>query len=876
MRTRPEAMAGERPAYEPPVPRSPVRAHPDLLTGKFAPALLGRATVRRPRLLAALTRAVQDAPLTLVSGCAGAGKTTLAADWRDDRAAGRRVAWLTLDAYDDDPATFWSYAVEALVRAGVQLPGVGRPVPGRSLPPSFVPRLAAALMAEPRPVVLVLDDADHLADRQITGALDLLVRNAGERLRLVLCARSDPQLPLHSHRLAGTLAEIRTADLAFTADETADLLAAAGVAVERATAERLCELTEGWAVGLRLAVAPLKQGTSPGALVAALVEDDGSVAQYLVEEVLRDRPAGVRRFLLRISVTDELWPDLVDRLGGRPHGRRVLASLAAANAFVEHAPGAPGGYRIHPLFREMLRAQLAYQHPTEVTRLHRVCAAWFAEAGRGAAAVDHAVAARDWSSATRLLVEDLLVGHGLAHRPDPVLHGMAQLPPDLTTPDAVVVRAATALTADEPPSETDLALAADAASDPANSIPLRATAAVVSIVGSVFHGAGELPPGTTGAADALVAALPEDRDAERRELAAVLSTARCMRTLSSDRPTPVLLADLGAAAVAANAAGSRSLRARPLAYLALLEALAGRLHRAERLARDAAAGWADHPHGQRSPCPAVAVARAWVHLGRCELEAAHEWVDRAREEQETGSPDARLTAPLAAVVTSCLLRVRHDHAAAEAVLRPHLRDDRLPRWVREEVVAEAARTDSARGRGPTDGGSAAPAAEPRDPRDATPLAAVQSGILRACRHLDAGSVPAAVGELTRALDTAAKETLRWPFLDAPPRTRRLLRSHPDLRGHVEWLSPASEPTAGRRPAGGGAPPERPPAPVQELSEREREVLLHLADMLSTTEIAATMFISVNTVRTHIRSILRKLGATRRNQAVRRARELGTI
>ena len=132
-----------------------------------------------------------------------------------------------------------------------------------------------------------------------------------------------------------------------------------------------------------------------------------------------------------------------------------------------------------------------------------------------------------------------------------------------------------------------------------------------------------------------------------------------------------------------------------------------------------------------------------------------------------------------------------------------------------------------------------------------------------------------MGELSRALDAAARETLRWPFLDAPLQARRLLRTHPDLRGHAEWLSltPPDRPVRG---AGAAPGPARPAPPVQDLSEREREVLVHLAEMLSTTEIAATMFISVNTVRTHIRSILRKLSATRRNQAVRRARELGVI
>ncbi|WP_029432170.1 LuxR C-terminal-related transcriptional regulator [Blastococcus sp. URHD0036] len=858
-------------------------------------------TRRRPRLLAALTSAVEQAPLTLISGPAGAGKTALAASWRDARPEHRDVGWLTLDGFDDDPGTFWSYAVEALARAGADLGGLGRPVPGQSLPASFVPHLAAALMAQSRPVVLVVDNADHLVDRQITGAIDLLIRNAGARLRLVLCARSDPQLPLHTYRLAGVLAEIRSADLAFTPTETADLLAAAGVPATPDVAARLAELTEGWAVGLRLAVAPLKRGMAPEELVAALVQDDGSVAQYLFEEVLRDQPAGVRRFLLRVSVTDELWPDLVDRLGGRPNGRRVLAALASTNAFVEHSPGAPGGFRIHALFREMLRAQLAYAHPTEVTRLHRVCAAWYDAAGAGPAAVHHAVAARDWSLATHLLVEDLLIGHALAHRSDAALPDLAALPADLAAPDAVVVRAATALSTGGLPTPADLAIATEAAGDPANGLALRATAAVVSVAGAAFRGATDLPPDAPGAADDLVAALPRERDAERRDMTAVLSTARFLRTLASDRPTPVLLADLGAAAVAANAAGSRPLRGWPVAYLALLEALAGRLSRAERLARDAAAGWADGPGAEGSPCPAVAVARAWVHLGRFELEAARECADRAAA-QTAGSLDERFTAPLLAVVDSCLLRVRHEYAAAEDVLRPHVLDAGLPRWIREEVLTEAVRIALARGRlveatavldaADDDTGwtvrwrattalldhsaaVAVPRREPLGARDGSPIVAVQSGVVRACQHLEAGAVPAAVGELSRALDAAARETLRWPFLDAPLQARRLLRTHPDLRGHAEWLSltPPDRPVRG---AGAAPGPARPAPPVQDLSEREREVLVHLAEMLSTTEIAATMFISVNTVRTHIRSILRKLSATRRNQAVRRARELGVI
>ena len=250
---------------------------------------------------------------------------------------------------------------------------------------------------------------------------------------------------------------------------------------------------------------------------------------------------------------------------------------------------------------------------------------------------------------------------------------------------------------------------------------------------------------------------------------------------------------------------------------------------------------------------------------------------------------------------SRLLRLRHEHDLAEATLRDHLDDRRLPRWVQELVVTEAVQSQFARGR--IDDGLSildrsgdgtrwdavlratacvlgGPDADPpADSGDRTPpVLLVESAVLRACRDLQDGTVPGAVTELLGALDVAARETLRWPFFDAPAPARRLLRMHPQLQAATAWLSPSSGPVAVRPRPGRAARAVAEDAPLvtQDLSQRELEVLEQLAGMLSTAEIAATMFISVNTVRTHIRSILRKLAATRRNQAVRRARELGII
>jgi LuxR family maltose regulon positive regulatory protein len=873
-----------------------------LLPSKLAPPEPAHPTVLRPRLVSQLSRAVQRSPLTLISGPAGSGKTVLATSWRQAQEDGRPVAWLTLDDYDDDPATFWDYVVGALTAAGVPCTDLPSLPPGEAPPSWFVPQLAAHVAALPRPVVLVIDDADDLTDRAITNGLDLLVRRGGSGLRLVLCARADPLLPLHQYRVAGTVSEIRCDDLAFTPDETRDLFTAMGVPVSPEVARALCAEAQGWAVGLRLAAAPLKQGASPEHLVTWLAHDDGSVAQYLFAEVLQRQPASVRRFLLRVSVTAECWPGLVDRLCGRPIGRRVLAGLARANAFVEESPGAPGGFRIHPLFREMLRAQLAYDHPGQVAGLHRTCAAWYAEAGRCPEAVGHAVAAEDWDFVARVLIDDLLVMRLLAHGSDPALRGIQALPARFPGPEAAVIRSAAALIGGGLPTPTDLAAVATARGE-GQRTTLRASAALTCLAADAEAATG--PVALLAEADvaaSLAAALPDEERREHRECAAVLSSVRALAALGTDAPDRQLLAGLRAAATAAQTAASGRLRSRTVAHLGLLEALEGHLTRAAHLAEEAEVFASEEGRDEADREPAAAAALAWVHLRRYALTEAREWLVRARSRtgaRGDGTPRALTTPPLLAVLQSQLFRLRHEYDSAEKCLSPHLRGPCLPRWVAEQVVTEVVRLAVARGHveeglailqdttgdepwsrrlratvGLLSGDPASTTPTEAEP-PTVPAAAVEAAVIRACQLLEARSVPAAAEQLGAALELARPELLRWPFIDTPPQARRLLRTHPRLQEPAAWLSPSS--TAQPRPDGHRTSARHEVSQViQDLSDREMEVLQHLAQMLSTAEIAATMFISVNTVRTHIRSILRKLAVSRRNQAVRRARERGLL
>jgi LuxR family maltose regulon positive regulatory protein len=427
-------------------------------------------------------------------------------------------------------------------------------------------------------------------------------------------------------------------------------------------------------------------------------------------------------------------------------------------------------------------------------------------------------------------------------------------------------------------------------------LSLRASAALTHLAVGVSSDDPAAVLAEADAAAALVAELSLD-GRELREWAAVLSAVRALAALRTDAPPTSLLAGLRSAAAAAHMADCRRLRGHLVAQLALLEALEGHLNRALHLAGEAETLAAEVTRREGGHEPAAALAMAWIQLRRYALAEAREWLTRARTLECSGAASPP-TAALGAVLQSQLLRLRHEYDAAEQVLGPHLRGARLPSWIAEQVVTEVVRLAMARGHveeglrilrdsseelpwsprlqaagslftGTPDGLHADETSEP-----ASLSAAVESAVIRAAQTAESGNPTTAAELLAGALALARPELLRWPFLDAPLPVRRLLRAHPRLQAAGAWLNPRIPAPRAARDADVAEPDGA--EVVQELSERELEVLRHLAEMLSTAEIAATMFISVNTVRTHIRSILRKLAVSRRNQAVRRARERGIL
>ena len=410
-------------AAAPPRPPSPLGGGRDpVLHTKFLipPPRIRR--VLRPRLLDCLRAA--GAPLvTLVAAPAGYGKTTLVADWilSDDRTA----AWLTLDSADNDALPFWLTVTTAL--AQVQPAATVRTLALLRQPqPPALPTLLTVLLNElatqitpdptGRPLLLVLDDYHTITDRAIHESVITFIARLPPHLRLVLTSRADPPLRLGRLRVRDQLLEIRAGDLAFAAIEVEQFLTETmGLTLPATVATTLLARTEGWAAALQLAALALRRQPDPAAFLADFNGSHRHLLGYLVEEVFSQQPPAVQAFLRATCILDRLCADLCDTLlavpppepalGGTPPapgGAQVLLEeLEAANLFIVALDHSSEWYRYHPLFAEMLRYRLHQQDPLGEGILRRRASRWYEQAGDGAEAIRHALAAQDWDTAAR-------------------------------------------------------------------------------------------------------------------------------------------------------------------------------------------------------------------------------------------------------------------------------------------------------------------------------------------------------------------------------------------------------------------------------------------------------------------------------------------
>ncbi|MGW1591772.1 LuxR C-terminal-related transcriptional regulator [Streptomyces sp. NPDC002386] len=874
------------------------------LQTRFALPARPATFLRRRRLTEHLDQAL-GTPLTMVNGSAGAGKTLLVADWA--ARLGQPVAWFTNEADDQGCGVFWAYVLQALRAAGVPLPAeIGCPGDAGRVEHTLLARLADELSGRVRPAVLVLDEFDRVTDPRIAEQLEFVLHHAGPGLRLILVTRTEPLLPLHRYRAAAAMTEIRDAELAFTADEAAALLERHGLRLSTEATRALVERTRGWAAGLRLCAMAAQQRPDPETYLADFEAGRSTIADFLLAEVLKRQPARTQDLLLGVSVMERFCPELAEALTGTGGVEPELAGLHTQNAFVEDL--GHSWYRLHPLFGEILRTHLRVRSPGLEPELHRRAARWLRASGSLPEALAHGAAAGDWEFTTRALVDDLAIGQLFAGlRADDLTELFARMGPEVPGAAAELVRAARDLSGRDVERglshlrRAEDGLRAEDGRDPGE-VPSDAAGRLSCVLLEALAARLTGAPGRAERAVAEAARLrdevPADLLRKHPELTALLLTHLGSARLWAGRFDDARDALTEAAGCPGGAATALP-REDSLGHLALIDYLNGWPGRAERQALAALNETEQFGLGRPSGPGLAQLVLAAVAVERDDLARARGLLD---ETAGSGAvPLDPVTAAGRALATARLLLARGEPRAASAVADPAVPALTASPWAEVHTALVTAAAHLAEGRPdsaakvldevPYDGEPAyaaelAGAQLAAGDRDAAigildrvsdwertgPGVTVRAALVRARAAQEEGDDTTARKLLARALLDARGERLRRPFLEAGPRIRHLLDTPPLQALAAGWLI-SGGPAARARP---GAAVEPAPLVVEELSGREREVLCRLAQMMSTEEIAADLYVSVNTVKTHLKSVYRKLGVNRRGDAVRRARERGLI
>ena len=717
--------------------------------------------LRRARLLQLLD-GDEGAALTVVNAPVGYGKTTLLRLWCIERP--EAVVWMTLDAADDDPVRLWTHlatAVErlgegfgsqALMRLGVRGAGIE----------AAVDEVMNGLVAYGRPVSIVLDDLDAVHGdrslRSIAHAIERLPTNA----RLLASTRSDPAISVARLRARGGLTEIRARELAFTVEETHELMAREGIALSGESVELLVERTEGWPAGLYLAALWLRDLEDPDPGVRAFVGSTRPVADYLTDEVLTTLAPQTRDFLVRTAVLERFTPELCDAVLGREDSAAVLAELARSNMFLVALDAREQWYRYHHLFGELLQLELVTE---DATALRRRAAAWCRAQGLVEDAIEYAAAAGDAETVAGLLVENdraFVWGGRLIQ----FLGWVRGLPAELLL---------------EHPS-----LAAGGAV--AAALLGRPEIEVQRMLAVAERARREQPELWSPYAEAIVE-VTRAAVIERGDVGAAVEHAR--------------------RAVAAARAGADVLSVGVLASLAQALFFSGDLDGSRRIVVQAIErpDAPDVPEGYVGNLGLLALLDA--EQGR--TESAEAWARQAIGFARMRFQADSWTVSLAhlGLALACAASGRLDEAEREALHGERLRRARQPTVGQAHAVLVLAHVRVARSR-----------------------------------------LERAAGDLKRA--------------------RRMIAGFPDpgrlpaIAAAIEQHLTTATANAGNRDI------------VEEPSPAELAVLRGLATGLSQREIGVRLYISMNTVKTHVRELYRKLGVTSRADAVARAQALGLL
>jgi LuxR family transcriptional regulator, maltose regulon positive regulatory protein len=855
---------------------------------KFRPTTLPPTLVRRSALHDRLTQGAGQR-LTVVVGSAGSGKSVLLADWAAARPPGA-TSWLSCHRADADPARFWSAFVEAprVISPGFAADAAELLAMDGAMSADVTASIANDAAHLPAGSVIVVDDF-HFAAAAVGKEMADLVENwPAETAQLVLSSRSDPPLRLHRMRMSGELCELRDPDLYFSLAESHDLLANFGVEVAAADLERLHRGSEGWAAALQMVALSLRGAADPARVARALDVPRHAIAGYFVAEVLDQQPSEVAQFMLETSVLGELTVGACAGVTGSQDAAALLSRISAANLFLVALNDEQTSYRYHRLVRQVLRAELRAREPGREQMLHQRAAEWYESIGDVWPAAHHFLEARHVDRALALMqdriVTDFLGDPGMTGAVnltlvDPSL--LAEAPEGLLAVTAdLLIRGDTArggqyldlLEQIQPPGSLPPGLAARLAT--MRCFHCALTGRLNEAVGQAARARAiqERTPPT----DNWDAALPlimlrvnaglEDFPAVEREAATALAMPELpepSKLVTVPGAQALAWFEAGRLAEAADAAGAAAAEAQRLGFsqhffaVDYLRALSGLalerrdLDTAERLGEqalsiaehrrpifeflallDRAMIWAARGEGRQALATAEAARGVLAGTRSVLLKRADELEALLRLSLgDLRSPvelATRLPTPHRGLLLARIALAAGDHRAAQEHLRSAPLGDLTPRHtlVRQLLLLAAA-------------------IERGDPMTASALGEA----LHTARH----------GGFVNTVVTTAPQVTGYLIAQSSqmrpdPYTKRLIAAALEAR--------ATQPDTPRPRA----------MPVEALTPAESRIL-KLLPANSYLQMAGTLYISRNTVKTHLRSIYQKLGVASRSEAIERAVEL---
>ena len=857
---------------------------------KFRPTTLPTTLVTRSVLHDRLAAGAGQR-LTVVVGSAGAGKSVLLSSWAAARPAGL-TCWLSCDKADADPVRFWAGFIEA-TRALV--PGFGADAVDllamdKAMSADVTASIANDATKLPAGLAIIVDDF-HVAAAAVSGDMtDLVECWPAGTAQLVLATRVDPPLRLHRLRMSGELCELRDRDLYFSLRECHDLLTNFGVEVAAGDLALLRQRSEGWAAALQMAALSLRATTDPVRAVRALDVRSQAIADYFIAEVLEQQPPEVAQFMLDTSVLAELTADACAAVTARQDAAALLRSIDAANLFLVALDDERSSFRYHHLVRRVLRAELRARDPAREQALQLRAAEWLEGTGDTRGAARHFLAAHQVTRALGLL-QDKVVPDFL-HSPEIP----AEL--DLSTIDAAPLANA--------PDQL-LGLAADL-------LVCGDTAGGGEFLDLLDRAQPPIPPGSRLAARA--AAMRSFRYAQVGQLSEAVDQGLAARAIQEqtmlldewNAVVPLVLLrvypcldDLSAVEREAAAALAMPDLTEPARLILVPGAQALAWFEAGRLTDAAAAAAAAEKEAGRLGFErhffAVDYLRvlAGVALERRDLDTAERLTERALSITERRRPlfeflalldRARIwanrgqvrealasvkAARLVLAGTEPLLLARADEL--DALLRLSLGDLRSPAELAGGLPA--ARRSMLLARVALAAGDHDAAREHlRSPLgELTPRRELERQLLLAAAAIGRGD-PVAASLLGGALQAARQGGFLNTVVTAAPQVTSYLVEHAPHAGPDQFMGrliAAALEVRAMRPAAARS--------GRALAEPLTPAEVRILKLLPTStylQMAATLYVSRNTVKTHLRSVYQKLGVASRSEAIERAVDLGLL